>query len=105
MTIELGASFDAAKYIKSEEGQRELIRDAFASGDSRYIKHAIGIIARAQGGISELAKRSGIGRQSLHKALSDKGNPTLDTLLRVTCALHARLTVVPESVAKEMAEA
>jgi probable addiction module antidote protein len=60
--------------------------------DGRAIIRALGDIARAQG-MTGVAKRSGLGRESLYKALSGEGNPSFDTVLRVLDALGLRLTV------------
>ncbi len=91
MTIELGPPFDAAKYITDAESQAELISDALASGDRAYVAHALGIVARARGGIGKLASESGLGRQALHRALDKGGNPSLDTLLKVLGSMHIKL--------------
>lgn len=83
---------DTATLFKTDEEQIHLIRDAIASGDSHYIAHAVGVVARARG-LSELERATGIKRQTLNKALSTKGNPTLETLLPVLKALNLQLDV------------
>ena len=95
MTVELDPPFDAAKYITEPEDQLELLSDALASGDRAYVAHALGIVARARGGIGKLAAESGLGRQALHRALGKNGNPSLDTLLKVLSALN--VTLRPET--------
>lgn len=92
-TVEV-TRFDAAEYIDTPEAEAELLSDAFDSGDARYIAHALGIIARARG-ISTLAHDTGLNRQSLYNAFSDSGNPTLDTLMKVTKALGITLAARP----------
>lgn len=52
-------------------------------------------VAKAQGGIGELAKRTSLSRQSLYKALSSKGNPKLETLGTILHALGFRLSIEP----------
>ena len=52
-------------------------------------------IAEARGGISQIAKKAGIERESLHRALSGRGNPRYSTLSAVTKAVGLRLTVEP----------
>jgi probable addiction module antidote protein len=49
----------------------------------------VGEVAHAQG-IARVAKLSGLGRESLYKALSEDGNPSLDTILRVARAVGVR---------------
>jgi len=90
MTIEL-VPFDAAEYITEPEDQAELLAEALASGDRAYIAHALGIVARARGGIGKLAEETGLQRQALYRALSADGNPRLDTFLRVLAALGVTL--------------
>lgn len=84
--------FDAAKYFKDDpQGQAELIADALSTGDAAYVAHALGIVARARG-MTQLARDTGMSRESLYKALSPSGNPELATVLRVAKALGLKLT-------------
>lgn len=92
MTIET-RPFDAAKYLNGPEDEADLLSDAVADGDPRYISAALGAVARAHGGISELARNTGLHRQTLQKALSERGNPTLDTVLKVLDALGLQMTI------------
>jgi len=82
--------FDAAKYIKTAEGVIELLNDAFESGHAPYIANALGVAARSEG-MSKIAKKTGVNRQALYTALSEDGNPTLETLLKVMGALGMKL--------------
>jgi len=82
--------FDAAKYIKTHEGVIELLNDAFESEHAPYIANALGIAARSEG-MSKIAAKTGVNRQALYTALSENGNPTLETLLKVLGALGLRL--------------
>ena len=86
--------FDPAKYLTGREVQQELLDEAFETGDPAFILNVLGIVARAQG-ISATAKKAGVTREALHKALSTEGNPTLATLLGVTKALGYRLSLTP----------
>lgn len=52
-------------------------------------------IAQARGGIAKVAKAAGVERESLYRALSERGNPRLSTLVAVTKAVGLRLTVEP----------
>lgn len=52
-------------------------------------------IAKARGGIAEVARRAGVKRESLHRALAERGNPRLSTLHAVAKAVGLRLTVEP----------
>ncbi|ESZ49035.1 addiction module antitoxin [Mesorhizobium sp. L2C054A000] len=86
--------FDAAEYLDDAESQAELLADAFETGDATYIAHALGIVARARG-MTSIAKDAGVTREALYKALSEKGDPRLSTLLGVTKALGLQLSVKP----------
>jgi len=92
MNIETRA-FDAANYLAGPEDEADLLSDALADGDPRYVAAALGAVARAHGGISELARNTGLHRQTLQKALSESGNPTLDTVLKVLDALGLQMTI------------
>ena len=62
--------------------------------DAAFIAAALGDIARAKG-MTQLTKDTGLGRESLYKALSGEGNPSLGTILKVMHALGLKLQAVP----------
>jgi probable addiction module antidote protein len=62
-----------------------------ADGDAAFIAKALGDIARAQG-MSQVAKDSGLSRESLYKALSGERSPSFDTILKVVTALGLKLS-------------
>jgi probable addiction module antidote protein len=95
--------FDAAHYLKSPKSQAELLNDALASGDARYVARSLGVIARARG-MTEVAREAGVTREALYKALSENGDPRLTTLLGVARALGVRLTAHVEPVSQSSAE-
>ena len=66
-----------------------------AGDDATFIAKALGNIARAKG-MSQLAHDTGLGRESLYKALSGQGNPSFATILKVTRALGIRLHAKPD---------
>jgi probable addiction module antidote protein len=57
---------------------------------------ALRTVAEAYGGLAAVAAEAGISRESLYRALSPKGNPTLKTLLAVLKTVGMRLSVEPE---------
>ena len=61
-----------------------------AGDDASFIAKALGNIAKARG-MTQLAKDTGLGRESLYKALSGEGNPSFATILKVTRALGLQL--------------
>ena len=60
---------------------------------------ALRTVAEAYGGLGAVAVQAGISRESLYKALSAKGNPTLKTILAVLKAVGMRLSVEPQETA------
>ena len=83
--------FDAALYLDDDQSQGELLADALESGDAAHIAHALGVVARARG-MTQLAKETGLSRESLYKALHAEGNPELATIMRVIKALGITIT-------------
>jgi len=83
--------FDAADYLKDLEDVALFLEVALedSAEDPSAVPHALGIIARSQN-MSELARRVGMSRDGLYKALSEEGNPTWSTILKVTNALGLR---------------
>jgi probable addiction module antidote protein len=86
--------FDAAEYLDDANSQAELLDGAFDSGDAGYIRHALGVVARARG-MTAVAREAGVTREALYKALSEDGDPKLSTLLGITKALGVRLRAAP----------
>ena len=94
--------FDAAKHFTSAAAQARLLSDALATGHTGYIANALGTVARARG-MSQLAKETGLSRASLYASFSESGNPSLDTILRVTRALGLSLQATEQHRAPELA--
>lgn len=86
--------WDVTEYLDSEEAIFAYIEAAFEDGDPELIKKALGDVARARG-MTAMAKEAGVTREALYKALSEKGDPKLSTLLGVARALGVKLTVTP----------
>jgi probable addiction module antidote protein len=63
---------------------------ALSEGDSSLVVQALGAIAKARG-MAQIAKDTGLRRESLYKALSPEGNPEFNTVLKVVKALGIRL--------------
>ena len=61
--------------------------------DPRVLLIALRHVAEAKGGVARVAKAAGIERESLYRALSQRGNPRLSTLVAVTKAMGLKLTV------------
>jgi len=82
--------WDPAEHLESEEDMAAYLEAALEDGDPALIAAALGDIARAQG-MSQIARKTGLGRESLYKALSPDGNPEFSTVLKVVRALGLRL--------------
>jgi probable addiction module antidote protein len=84
--------FDAASYLQTEEDILYYLEAAMEGNDPKHITSALGDVARSKG-MSEIARKAKVGRQALYNALSENGNPTLETLVGVLNALGLQLTV------------
>ena len=84
--------WDTTKYLKTNEDIVEYLDVVFADGDPELIRHSLGDVARVKG-MAQIAKATGLGRESLHKALSKQGNPEFATVLKVIHALGLKLKV------------
>ena len=83
--------FDPAAYLDDDAAIAAYLNDALETGDPAFITDAIGVIARAHG-MSQVAKDSGLSRESLYRALSSTGNPEFATVLKVMSGLGLKLT-------------
>jgi probable addiction module antidote protein len=77
--------WDAAAHLDSPEAIAAYLDAALDEGDPKLVAAAIGDVARAHG-MSQLARETGLSRESLYRALSADGNPEFGTILKV---LHA----------------
>jgi probable addiction module antidote protein len=84
--------WDAAQYLKNEKDIAAYLEAVFEEGDPALVAAALGDVARAKG-MTKIARKAGLGRESLYKALSPEGNPELATVLKVLRALGLKLKV------------
>jgi probable addiction module antidote protein len=84
--------FDPAEHIETLDDVLFYLEAAMEGNDPKHIASALGDVARSQG-MSEIARKASVGRQALYNALSENGNPTLETLTSVLSALGLQLTV------------
>ena len=82
--------WDAAEHLETAEDMATYLEAALEEGDPALVAAAMGDIARAKG-ITLIARETGLGRESLYKALSPEGNPEFATVLKVIRALGLRL--------------
>ncbi len=83
--------FDAARYLNDDEAIAEYVSTVLETGDADLLLLALGDIARARG-MAQIAKDSGLGRESLYKALAPGAKPRFDTVVKVARALGVRLS-------------
>jgi probable addiction module antidote protein len=90
--------WDSAEYLKTDEDIAAYLDAVLEEDDPALVTHALGVIARAKG-MSQIARETGLGRESLYKALSPDGNPEFATIVKVLKALGLQLHASPRTVA------
>ena len=85
-------AYDVAKQLRTPEEMAAYLEAWFeeAPDDAAGIARALGDIARAHG-MTQVARDTGLSRESLYKALGEDGNPSFATVLKVARALGVRL--------------
>ena len=84
--------FDSADYLKTPEEMAGYLDACFEEdpGDGSLIRAALNDIARAKG-MTQIARDTGLGRESLYKALGSTGNPEFTTIIKIMKALGLKL--------------
>ena len=92
MTKTRTTRYDVAEHLRTTEEMAAYLDACFeeADGDATFIAKALGDIARARG-MSQIARETGLSRESLYKSLSGEHSPSFDTILKVTKALGIHL--------------
>ena len=96
------APYDVAEFLETPEEMAAYLEACIeeADGDAAFIAKAVGDFARAKG-MTQIARETGLSRESLYKALSGERSPSFDTVLKMISALGLKLS----ASAKEVAEA
>lgn len=89
--------FDSADYLTDEETIAEYLSAALEDPNLDVLLVAVKNVARARG-ITQLARDTGLGRESLYKALAPGAKPRYDTVLKVLRALGVKLHAEPMNV-------
>lgn len=92
MKKERTSFWDAADHLKTEADMEAYLEAALEENDPALIAAALGDVARAKG-LTQIAKKTGLGRESLYKDLSAQGNPEFSTIVKVINALGLPLQV------------
>jgi probable addiction module antidote protein len=84
--------YDVAEHLRTPKEMAAYFQACLeeADGDAAFIATALGNIARAKG-IAQVARTTGLSRESLYKALSGDRSPSFDTILKVVAALGLKL--------------
>ena len=90
------SAFDVSEYLKDEASIAAYLSAIVEEGDPRLLLSAIGDIAKARG-MSRIASESGLGRESLYKALNSDAKPRFDTVLKVLGALGVNIVFNPRT--------
>ena len=84
------ASFDVAHYLDSKEMIAEYLSQVLSDGDMDELLAAIGNIAKAKG-MTQIAKDTGLGRESLYKTFSEGSKPKFETVMKVLNSFGVKL--------------
>ena len=84
--------YDVAEHLRTPEEMAAYLEACLeeANGDAAFVAKALGDIARAKG-MSQVARDTGLSRESLYKALSGERTPSFETVLKVVAALGLKL--------------
>ena len=86
--------FDAARYLTDDDAIADYMSAVFEMGDPDLLLLALSDVARARG-MAQVAKDSGLGRESLYKALTPGAKPRFDTVMKVMTALGIQMQALP----------
>jgi len=92
MTKTVTTRYDVAEHLRTPKEMAAYLEACLeeADGDAAFVAKALGDIARAKG-MSQIARDTGLSRESLYKALSGDRSPSFDTVLKVIEALGLKL--------------
>ena len=94
MTVSV-SDWDASEYLETEEDIAAYLNAVMAEDDPALLQAALGDIAKARG-MTNVAKEAGVGRESLYKSLSANGNPSFQTISKVSRALGLKMAFIPK---------
>lgn len=85
------------RQLRDHSVAAEYLNEALESEEPAIVLMALRNIAKAQeGGVAGLAARASLGRESMYKMLSGKGNPKLDSFVKVMHGLGLKISVIPD---------
>ena len=95
-------AFDSADYLNTAEDIAAYLDAYLEDSSPEELRKALDTVARSHG-VSDLARRSGISRPGIYKALGEDGNPSFETMRSILAAMGLRLTVEPAGREPELA--
>jgi len=87
-------TFDVSEILDNEEMIAAYLSEVIEENDTGLLLKAIGHIAKARG-MSKIATDSGLGRESLYKALDENAQPRFDTVMKVLSAMNVKINFAP----------
>jgi probable addiction module antidote protein len=96
------SKFDAADYLKTPVAIAAYLTEAFETNDAAYICTALDTAARAKG-MGDVAKATGLSRESLYKTFKETAKPEFDTVRRVMQSFGVKLVAEPIDDQQEVA--
>ena len=86
------SEFDASEFLDNGELIAEYLTAALEDENPDVFLAAVGNVAKARG-MSAIAEQTGLGRESLYKAMAPGAKPRYDTVLKVLHSLGVKVTV------------
>lgn len=90
------------KHLKNPKEAAAYLNAILAEGDSKLFLKALGKIAEAKGGVSQLASKTKVSRVGLYKVFSEQGNPEFKTIEGILDAFKLRIMVTPMAASKAL---
>jgi probable addiction module antidote protein len=91
-------AFDSVDYLNTAEASAAYLDAYLEDATAEELRGALATVARSHG-ISDLARRSGVSRPGIYKALGEDGNPSFETIRSILGPMGLRLTVEPAETA------
>ena len=87
--------FNPVDYLKTDDDIAAYLEAALEEDEANpaFLKAVLADVVRAKSSISKVSREAGISREGLYKALSETGNPTIETLSKVANAVGYRITL------------
>lgn len=89
-------AFDASKYLTSPEACASFLQEFVTKEeDQTLFLSTLFDVVKSHGTMTQVARDSSITREGLYKALSDKGNPSFFTVVKILKAVGLKITITP----------